>query len=112
MTVLSKTSVRPEVALNALVLRKWTLKTNLEVGTELLEVGDKCIVRTQMNLLPKLLPHVLADLLRVDKQDRGVCGDCRVAKEDGIEVDVGPAKVKRRRGLPPPGQRAFFFSTS
>ena len=37
-------------------------KTDLEACTELLEVGNKCVVRTQLDLLPKLRPHVLADL--------------------------------------------------
>lgn len=70
-------------------------KTHLKLGTEFLEVGNKCVIRTQLHLLPELRLDVLADLLWVDKQNCIICGDYRIAKEDGIEVDVGPAQVEQ-----------------
>jgi hypothetical protein len=52
-----------------------------------------------LDLLPKLRLHLRADLFRVYKQHRVVCGDYRVGKEDGIELDVGAAQVEQPRDL-------------
>ena len=52
-----------------------------------------------MDLLSKLRQHVLANLIRVDEQDRVVCGDDCVGKEDGIELDIRAAQVEQPRDL-------------
>ncbi len=59
-----------------------------------LQVGDEFVVRTQLNFLPELGTHVLADLGRIDKKESTVGTDDRITKEHRIKVDIRPAEVE------------------